>query len=86
MDNEVAIKVEHVSKKYCKSLKRAMLYGITDIGRNAFGMGSHPDKLRKSEFWAVDEEISHVVFDFTKETDFLILPNVAPMEFCPVKL
>jgi len=33
----------------------------------------------------VDEEISHVVFDFTKETDFLILPTVAPMESCPVK-
>ncbi len=28
---------------------------IADIGRNAIGMGSHPDKLRKSEFWAVDD-------------------------------
>ena len=55
MDDEVAIKVEHVSKKYCKSLKKSMLYGIADIGRNAIGMGSHPDKLRKGEFWAVDD-------------------------------
>ena len=55
MDNEVAIKVEHVSKKYCKSLKRSMLYGIADIGRNAIGMSSHPNKLRKNEFWAVDD-------------------------------
>jgi len=34
---------------------------------------------------SVDEEVSRVVFDLTKETDFLILPTVAPMESCPVK-
>jgi hypothetical protein len=33
---------------------------------------------------SVDEEVSQVVFDLTKETDFLILPTVAPMESCPV--
>jgi len=32
-----------------------MLYGIIDIGRNLFGLSSHSDKLRKGEFWAVDD-------------------------------
>lgn len=53
--DEVAIKIEHVSKKYCKSLKRSMLYGVKDIGRNTLGLSSHSDKLRKGEFWAVDD-------------------------------
>jgi len=55
MDDDIAIKAEHVSKKYCKSLKRSMLYGIKDIGRNALGLSSHSEKLRKDEFWAVDD-------------------------------
>ncbi len=54
-DSEVVIKVEHVSKKYCKSLKRSMWYGVKDIGRNIFGKSSHSDKLRKNEFWALDD-------------------------------
>lgn len=54
MNDEVAIKVEHVSKKYCKSLKRSILYGVKDIGRNVLGMSSHSEKLRKDEFWALD--------------------------------
>ncbi len=32
-----------------------MLYGIKDIGRNTLGLHSHSDKLRKHEFWAVDD-------------------------------
>jgi len=55
MDDEIAIKVDHVSKKYCKSLKRAMVYGVTDIGRNTLGLSSHSENLRKHEFWAVDD-------------------------------
>jgi len=34
---------------------------------------------------SVDEEVSRLVFDLTKETDFLILPTVSSMESCPVK-
>lgn len=54
MNKDVAIKVENVSKKYCKVLKKSMLYGIRDITRNAFGIRSNSESLRKDEFWAVD--------------------------------
>jgi len=53
--NNLAIKVDYVSKKYCKSLKRSMLYGVKDIARNTLGLNSHSDKLRKNEFWALDD-------------------------------
>ncbi len=55
MNDEIVIKVENVSKKYCKSLRRSMLYGVRDITRNAFGMSSNSEKLREGEFWAVDD-------------------------------
>lgn len=55
MDDEVAIKVERISKKYCRSIRRSMLYGVKDIGRNILGMSSHSENLRKDEFWALDD-------------------------------
>lgn len=72
MNDNIAIKVEHVSKKYCKSLKRSMLYGIKDIGRNTLGLSSYSEKLRNGEFWAVDD----VSFEVKKgETLGIIGPN-----------
>lgn len=53
--SDVLIKVEHVSKKYCKFLKDSMLYGVTDIGRNALGLSARSERLRKNEFWSVDD-------------------------------
>ncbi|MBA7647427.1 Vitamin B12 import ATP-binding protein BtuD [subsurface metagenome] len=72
MNDNIAIKVDHVSKKYCKSLKLSMLYGIKDIGRNTLGLSSYSEKLRKGEFWAVDD----VSFEVRKgETLGIIGPN-----------
>jgi lipopolysaccharide transport system ATP-binding protein len=55
VNKDIAIKVEHVSKKYCKSLRRSMFYGVQDIGRNMVGLRSSSDRLRKKEFWAIDD-------------------------------
>ncbi|MCI0555969.1 MAG: ABC transporter ATP-binding protein, partial [Anaerolineae bacterium] len=72
MSNDVAIQVENVSKKYCRSLRRSVLYGMADIGRNLLGLGSQPEKLRNNEFWAVND----VSFELKRgETLGLIGPN-----------
>lgn len=71
-DNYIAVRVENAAKKYCKSLKRSMLYGLMDISRNMLGLSSRPDKLRKNEFWAV----SDVSFELKKgEVLGIIGPN-----------
>jgi len=72
MDNDVAITLEHVSKKYCKNIKDSMVYGMTDIGRNLVGLKSCSDQLRKNEFWAVND----VSFEVNRgETLGIIGPN-----------
>jgi lipopolysaccharide transport system ATP-binding protein len=53
--DDVLIKVENVSKKFCRSLKRSMLYGIEDISRDLLHLPNTSDKLRGDEFWAVDD-------------------------------
>lgn len=72
MDNDVAIKLERVSKKYCKNIKDSMVYGMMDIGRNLVGLKSCADQLRKNEFWAVED----VSFEIKRGESFgLIGPN-----------
>lgn len=54
MEGEVLIKVESVSKKFCKDLKLGLFYGFKDLGDSVFGSSSQKE-LRKKEFWAVDD-------------------------------
>lgn len=53
MENEVLVKVEGVSKKFCRNLKRSLVYGGMDIIRGFVGT-ERTTELRKDEFWAVD--------------------------------
>ena len=70
--DDIAIRLEHVSKKFCRYLRKSMLYGVQDIGRNLLRIGTRSDRLRKDEFWAVDD----VSFDLHRgETLGLIGPN-----------
>ena len=52
---DVELALSHVSKKYCKSLRRSMRYGVGDICRNICMMSSRSHVLRKDEFWAVKD-------------------------------
>lgn len=54
MEGEVLIKVESVSKKFCKDLKLGLFYGFKDLGGSIFGSSAQKE-LRKKEFWAVDD-------------------------------
>lgn len=54
-DAEVVISVENVSKKFCRDLKRSLLYGIQDIATEVVGRTRKSDALRKSEFWALKD-------------------------------
>jgi len=72
MNKETVISVENVSKKYCKSLKKSMYYGAMDIGRNMLGMSSKSSRLRKDEFWALND----ISFEVKRgETLGIIGPN-----------
>jgi lipopolysaccharide transport system ATP-binding protein len=50
---EQLIRVENVSKKFCRSLKQSLWYGLRDLGSELAGNSKFHDKLRKDEFWAV---------------------------------
>jgi lipopolysaccharide transport system ATP-binding protein len=54
------IEVEGVSKRYSRSLRRSLWYGIRDIGKEVTGRGQHAETLRESEFWAL-RNVSFVV-------------------------
>lgn len=50
---EVFLAVEGVSKKFCRSLKRSLLYGVRDVLTEAVGAQRASDALRAGEFWAL---------------------------------
>lgn len=50
------IKVEGLSKKFCRSLKKSMWYGMQDLGNELRGRRHGGDgQLRNDEFWAVKD-------------------------------
>lgn len=53
--SEPLVKVEHLSKKFCRGLKRSLWYGIRDIGSELTGWRRSRPKLRKDEFWALKD-------------------------------
>ena len=65
MSDEILVKVDNVSKRFCRSLKRSLWYGLQDLGseiggrRHGGGSGlpqsSADVQLRTDEFWAVKD-------------------------------
>jgi lipopolysaccharide transport system ATP-binding protein len=55
MSDDVLIKVDSVSKKFCRSLKHSLWYGVKDVAGEMFGHQGDYDDLRPEEFWAVND-------------------------------
>jgi len=63
MPDEILVKCENVSKKFCRTLKRSLIYGVQDICSEFNPFHQEADilipetlpQLRKDEFWAVKD-------------------------------
>ncbi len=55
VDDDWVIKVENVGKKFTRSLKKSMVYGLKDVTKSILGLPVHEDALRDSEFWAIKD-------------------------------
>ncbi len=72
-NSEVLVRTENVSKKFCRSLKKGLWYGVKDIRAELWGRNGQRE-LRPDEFWAV----SDVSFELRRgECIGLIGPNGA---------
>lgn len=49
------IKMEGVCKKYCRNLRRSMLYGMQDIATDVFNRSVNSSRLREYEFWSLHD-------------------------------
>ena len=52
---DILIKVEGVSKKFCRKLKLSLWYGLTDLFIRFFRIKRDRGILRRDEFWAVKD-------------------------------
>jgi len=54
MQNSVIV-AEGLSKKFCRTFKRSLWYGVRDIGSELTGSRRKNMRLRKDEFWALKD-------------------------------
>ena len=47
------LEVKDLSKRYCRGLRRSLVYGLLDVGKELAGVGQAAHELRKGEFWAL---------------------------------
>jgi len=50
---DTLIIADKVSKKFCRTLKRSLWYGVRDLGSELIGRNNSHKDLRKKEFWAI---------------------------------
>ncbi len=53
--SELLIKADNLSKKFCRTLKRSMFYGVKDTMKTFFGIPVNGMIVRKSEFLALND-------------------------------
>ena len=54
MSDEVLVRAEGISKKFCHDLKRSLWYGVKDTLSDLVGRQAWASNLRLDEFWALD--------------------------------
>ena len=54
-EGDTVLRVQGVSKKFCRSLKRSLFYAGLDVSADLFRGRRASDCLRKGEFWALDD-------------------------------
>lgn len=52
---EIVLSVEGISKKFCRSLRRSLFYGMQDIVGELTGSRQESTTLRTNEFWALKD-------------------------------
>jgi lipopolysaccharide transport system ATP-binding protein len=55
MEKEILVEVKDLSKKFSRSLKQSMWYGLVEIANNMLGLNGNKSQLKKGEFWAVKD-------------------------------
>jgi lipopolysaccharide transport system ATP-binding protein len=58
--SEYLVTVQNVRKKFCRSLKRSLWYGVRDVGSELFGRSGSHSTLRPDEFWAINDVSFHL--------------------------
>ncbi len=53
-DKDILVKVENLSKKFCKDLKTSLWYGVKDLASGIVG-NKNERELRPKEFWALKD-------------------------------
>ena len=53
MPPDVVLSVQQTAKKFCRSLKRSLFYGVQDIASELTGVRRESERLRYGEFWAL---------------------------------
>jgi len=53
MSDDIAVRVDRISKKFVKNFQRSMYYGAVDVMKNMLSIKNRTDILRTDEFWAV---------------------------------
>ncbi len=54
-DTDLVVSINHVSKKFCRNLKRSLFYGVQDIAAELTGRQRQSQTLRPQEFWALQD-------------------------------
>ncbi len=52
---DTLVRVDHVSKKFCRDFRKSLWYGAKDLGRELSGMRRETTSLRPEEFWAIKD-------------------------------